>query len=229
MLQKALTEKFTLILKNYREVSGLSQTDISEMLSIGLRSYQRYESGESSPSLEVTYLLSRILKFELRELFETENFNHIIPGLKIYHPDQIETFANDSLVQQSEFLTFINSHDFQLVINKVDIREIRRSQFFNSSKFPLSLSNPRITILNSEALRLTGFNEDAVQTSLGQDNPGLMGLIWANLLDTKGCYFEQTTYPEFPNGKSKMIVKGFYKTFSQNHFVLGLLDISKSN
>jgi cytoskeletal protein RodZ len=42
MLQKALTDKFTELLKIHREASGLSQTDISEMLRIGLRSYQRY-------------------------------------------------------------------------------------------------------------------------------------------------------------------------------------------
>ena len=229
MLQKALTEKFTSILKNYRELSGLSQTDVSEMLKIGLRSYQRYESGESSPSLEVTYLLSRILNFDLRELFETENFKHIIPGLKIYRPDQADEFIYDPFVKESEFLHFVNSKDFQSVLSKGDIREIKRFQFFNSSKFPISLSNPRTTILNPEALRLTGFNEDTVQTSLGQDDPGLMGLVWANLLDTKGCYFEQTTHPHFPNGKSKMIVKGCYIKAPQNHFVFGLLDIRKSN
>jgi len=31
MLQKALTDKFTELLKIHREASGLSQTDISEM------------------------------------------------------------------------------------------------------------------------------------------------------------------------------------------------------
>ncbi len=229
MLQKALSEKFTSILKNYRELSGLSQTDISEMLKIGLRSYQRYESGESSPSLEVTYLLSRILNFELGELFQTENFKHIVQSLKIYQPDQVDQFVNDPVVKESDFLHFISSKDFQSVLSKGDIKEITKFQFFNSSKFPISLSNPRTTILNPEALRLTGFKEDTVQTSLGQDDPGLMGLIWANLLDTKGCYFEQTTHPNFPNGKSQMIFKGSYIKAPQNHFVIGLLNITKSN
>jgi transcriptional regulator with XRE-family HTH domain len=227
MLQKALTDKFTELLKIHREASGLSQTDISEMLRIGLRSYQRYESGESSPSIEVTYLLSRILKFELKELFEIKNPQHIIPGLKIYSPEESDQFKKNDLIEKSKFIDFISSKEFQTILKKGDIKEIKKLDFYNSSDFPLTLSNPKNTILNSKARLLTGFQDEIVQTTLGQDHPNLMGLIWANFLDTGNCFFEQVTYPNFPNGKSKMTVKGFYTNASQNHLVFGVLDIVK--
>jgi transcriptional regulator with XRE-family HTH domain len=227
MLQKALTDKFTELLKIHREASGLSQTDISEMLRIGLRSYQRYESGESSPSIEITYLLSRILKFELKELFEIKNPQHIIPGLKIYHPNEVDQFMKKDLIEKSGFMAMTQSKEFQRILEKGDIKEIKKLHFFNSSNFSFSLSNPKNTILNTEALKITGFEDEIVPTNLGQDNPNLMGLIWANFLDTGSCFFEQVTYPNFPFGKSKMTVMGYYTNASQNHLVFGVLDFSK--
>jgi transcriptional regulator with XRE-family HTH domain len=227
MLQKALSNKITELLKIHREASGLSQTDISEMLRIGLRSYQRYESGESFPSIEVTYLLSRILKFELKELFEIKNPHHIIPGFNICNHDEIDQFKKDPQLLESGFIDFIHSKEFKAISTKGDIKEIKKNPFFNKSDFSFSFSNPRNTILNTKALKLTGLEDEVVQTTLGQDNPNLMGLIWANFLDSGSCFFEQITYPNFPNGKSKMTVKGFYTNASRNHLVLGFLDIIK--
>ncbi len=60
--------KFNECLKNTRESSGYTQKQVAELLKIAPRSYQRYESGEREPNIEMLIQLANLFKISLDEL-----------------------------------------------------------------------------------------------------------------------------------------------------------------
>lgn len=68
-MTRALISNLATTIKTRRIALGLAQIDVAEQLYISLRTFQRIESGESSPSIEVLVLLSEKLKFDLSEVF----------------------------------------------------------------------------------------------------------------------------------------------------------------
>ena len=63
----------SVLIKYYRGKSGLTQFEVAEFLKISLRTYQRIELGEASPSLETLIELSKHLKFNFSEVFKFES------------------------------------------------------------------------------------------------------------------------------------------------------------
>lgn len=57
------------LIKKYRDRSGFTQAELAAKLKISLRTLQRIELGESSPSLEVLINLARVLNFKIAEVF----------------------------------------------------------------------------------------------------------------------------------------------------------------
>lgn len=60
--------KFSQNLKEYRLLLKLTQKDISELLGINLRSYQRYEHGEMEPNIEKLEKLADLFNISLDTL-----------------------------------------------------------------------------------------------------------------------------------------------------------------
>ncbi len=60
--------KFSKNLKYYREVSGITQKTLASKLNITIRSYQRYESGEREPKLDILISIADIFCISLDDL-----------------------------------------------------------------------------------------------------------------------------------------------------------------
>lgn len=60
--------KFNECLKRQREICGYTQKQVSELLKIAPRSYQRYELGEREPNIETLTQLADLFKISLDEL-----------------------------------------------------------------------------------------------------------------------------------------------------------------
>ncbi|MBR0167753.1 MAG: helix-turn-helix transcriptional regulator [Synergistaceae bacterium] len=53
-----------------RKKQGLTQTDLAEMIGVGMNSIARYERGEVQPSVEVAVTIAKALHVDLLELLE---------------------------------------------------------------------------------------------------------------------------------------------------------------
>lgn len=64
-------------LKNKRIDEGKTQQNVSDLANISLKSYQRIEAGQNSPSVRVALRIAEALKVkslrEFRDLFSTED------------------------------------------------------------------------------------------------------------------------------------------------------------
>lgn len=56
---------FSTNLKHYREASGFTQKALSDMLGITTRAYQRYESGEREPKIDMLISIADIFHITL--------------------------------------------------------------------------------------------------------------------------------------------------------------------
>ena len=64
--------KFNEHLKHQREQYGCTQKQMSELIGIATRSYQRYESGEREPNIETLILIADFFKISLDDLVGRE-------------------------------------------------------------------------------------------------------------------------------------------------------------
>ena len=66
-------------LKNARKAKGMTQQQMADELGVGLRHYQKIESGDTNGSFEIWDALEDILGIHQRKLREISNTHH---GLK---------------------------------------------------------------------------------------------------------------------------------------------------
>lgn len=64
-------------LKEARQRAGMTQQQMADRLNIGLRHYQKIESGDTNGSFEVWDALEDILKIHQRILREIEGNHHV--------------------------------------------------------------------------------------------------------------------------------------------------------
>ena len=65
-------------LKNARKAVGITQQQMADKLNIGLRHYQKIESGTTNASFEVWDALEDILKIHQRKLREIKDSRHVL-------------------------------------------------------------------------------------------------------------------------------------------------------
>ncbi|MBQ2938852.1 MAG: helix-turn-helix transcriptional regulator [Clostridia bacterium] len=70
MQKKSFSQVFAERLRLLREAQGFSQQDMATVLNVCRSTYTRYENASSSPSLELTRQIARILQADLRYLFQ---------------------------------------------------------------------------------------------------------------------------------------------------------------
>lgn len=66
------SDKFSTLIKHYRLNKKFTQQELAEMIDVGLRTYQRLETGEADPTIEVLLKLSEVLGFKFSEIFHYE-------------------------------------------------------------------------------------------------------------------------------------------------------------
>lgn len=224
MSQKLFVDKVTVMLRHYREASGMSQSELADALKIGLRSYQRYESGDSVPSIDLVYLLSRVLNFDLRELFSPHDLKAHIPNVRFYEKENEKMFLTDSYVVESKILEIFNSNEFSKILDTGETKLIKNFDKFVNSPFPLALSTPKQTIINHTGQKQIGISHDVMSTVGPHNDARVMGLIWANCMDHKICFYDHEIKPRFPKGEMKLIVRGIFSGHHNHYMVLSVAE-----
>lgn len=225
MSEKTFVDKVTIMMRHYREAAGLSQSDVAEALKIGLRSYQRYESGETIPTIDILYLLSKVLNFEMAELIAPEDQKAKLENFKIFKPEEAQFFLNDPMVKDSRLAEIYDSPEFKKVIATGEPEHMRENALFMNSEYPLAISQPKHSFINKAAQKITGLQNDLVPTAHGHDDLRKLGLTWGIVMNKNHCFIEDLTYPDFPKGKAQMRVKGIYTRQDGNYILLSLAHI----
>lgn len=70
MQEKTFSQVFAERLRLLREAQGFSQQNMADALNVCRSTYTRYENASSSPSLELTQRIARILQADIRYLFQ---------------------------------------------------------------------------------------------------------------------------------------------------------------
>lgn len=62
-------EKFTCNLKNYRQLAGLTQDELAQLVGVRRETIIRLEAGKYNPSLKLAIDISRVVKAPIEEIF----------------------------------------------------------------------------------------------------------------------------------------------------------------
>ena len=225
MSQKLFVDKMTVLLRHYREASGKSQSELADAVKIGLRSYQRYESGESVPSIDLIYLISKELNFELKEMFSPEDMRTELPHMKIFDENNLHLFTDDSDIINCKLLEIYESPEFKNVLETGDFKSLREYAPFYQSPYKLVVSTPKQSLVNLATQKAGGFHSDVVPTMIGHDDARKLGITWAIFMDKKQAFFSDNTEPVIPKGKCKMKVKGIFTNHNRNYVTLAFSEI----
>lgn len=228
MVQRSFMDKFVIQLRYHREDKGLSQCELAEKLKIGLRSYQRYEAGESIPSIDLLFTISQALDFNLKDFFAPDEYLKHINGLKFYDGAEVKEFTSHPLIVDSELISFFESKEFQKVIDTDNIKLLRNNKFFQSSSYHINVSSPKYRILSPVLKHLTQYNTDIISaTTCFNYDIRLLGSLWSTLIDKKQAFYDIITYPVFPSGNYQMRSKYLYKSSNYHYYVVGISEPHK--
>lgn len=216
-------DKLAILIRYYREASGLSQADIADKLHVGLRSYQRYESGESSPPIDLVFNIATLLKFKLEDLFPSSDLKRELNGLKLYQEAEYHEFHRHPLIKASDLMTFYQSGEYQELIQENDLKKARSSTHFMKSDYMLAIANPKFTIINPATMDYHGLITDIIPTTSMHDDRRLLADVWTSLIDRGDSYFDAVLSPYRSNSKkSTMYGKFVFSKNRSNYHILGV-------
>ncbi len=227
MSQKLIVGKVCEVLKKSREEKGLSQSELADILQIGLRSYQRYESGESVPAVDVVFFLSKVLKFDPRDLFDLSSSKIQLPELKIYSPEEADEFLNHKLVRDSKLMDLYKSKELESVFKSGDLTQIRNVPSFRDSQCGIAFSTIKYSILNPALVSVLNFTTDKIPTAAGHMDQMRMSFVWAAVIDNEYCLFKDQSEVDFPSGKFLVNVRGLYMTYKKQNIIISAVEALK--
>ena len=227
MPQYKFLDKMIIQLRHYREANQLSQTQMAEILKIGARSYQRYENGESVPSVDFIYMASKVLKFKVSDLFSPEEVALQIDGFRICKPEEKLSFEADPLVQGSGLVAFTDSFAGKQVTKTGDLTLLKKMPEFMDCPYPLTVSNPKATFLNKAAQAKSGFIfSHLVATQTGSEDIKSLGIVWATLIEKGNTYFTYLKHAQMPNGRMRLDGRHIFRADHRSYVVFGVIDIT---
>jgi transcriptional regulator with XRE-family HTH domain len=227
MPQTLITEKVSAVLKKCRENKGLSQSELADILQVGLRTYQRYESGESTPTIDVVFHLSKVLKFELKDLFDEDSSKTNLPQLKVYSPEEADEFLNHRLVRDSKLMELYKSKELASVLKSGDCTQVRDVPLFRDNQYGVALSTVKTTVLNPALVSVLNFTTDTNPTASGHMDKMRMSYLWAEIIDNDYCFFKDLADVSFPSGNFIGDVLGIYISNKKQNIILSAMDIHK--
>lgn len=193
--------QFSVQLRHHREACKLSQQELAERIKIGYRTYQRFESGETTPSLDVIIQLAKELDFKLHEIFLPDNRIAEVLKLKVYTEDIEHEFLNDPQVSGSRLLE----------LSKIDITNgfdsITQNQLFKNSSYFLSLATFRNVNLNNALRDKLGFRSNVISTPAATEYVREQGILWAYMMATKNKYLIEKRTFKYPAGVWSLTLK----------------------
>ena len=225
-MQKFL-DSIVIQLRHYREANHFSQSDLATKLNCGLRSYQRYESGESIPPIDFLYQASKVMGFSLSNLMAPSEKLKDDPNFQPYESEQI--FLRLPLIQASQLLSLANSEVMAEVMRSGELAQLKTFIAFMKAPYCLGLSTPKQTIFNDAFLEKTGLGQHIVHGHTGYENLGQLGSIWGTLLEKHYQYFIESNPIGFPRGRFLKTTHGIFKNVGRKYYVLAVMDLEKIN
>lgn len=216
---KAYIAAFAVQLRHHREASGLSQHDVAERLKIGHRTYQRIETGESSPSLDLIFQLAKVLNFNLDEIFAPDKKILEFDNLKIFTKDNEKEFINDPAIQNSRILE----------LTKLDISKgegvIINHPLFKDSEYYMGVTNFRNVIMNPALQKRLGFKQNIMVTAAATQQVREQGVLWAYLIKTQTKYVIENRINPFPIGLTNVVLKRCFIYQNDQYLIVSLAEI----
>lgn len=226
MSNEKFIDKFIIQLRHYREANQLSQTQMAELLKIGSRSYQRYENGESVPSIDFVYMTSKILHFKVSEIFSPEEIAAKMEGFRIYGQEEKKIFEELPLVKRSALIPWVYSDEASMIMKSGELSDLKKQKAFIESQYALSFSTPKATYLNRVAQEKCGFLIPHVATQAGHEDIKRTGIIWAALIERGECYFDHETCAVLPIGRTRIAGNFVFRNYERSYYIFGVFDLA---
>lgn len=139
-LQRSL-DRILLKIRQCREAAKLSQSEVAEKLSIGLRTYQRIENGEVSCDISFLYRFSEVLNINFIDLVTPYP-----PAKKM-----ITLYKSEIEIKSFEALPFIQKTNFNSWVKRFekDLLKLGETEKFINEKLPMSLWTHSKKIVNN--------------------------------------------------------------------------------
>lgn len=222
-MSKLIIDPLAIQIKHLRESLNLSQVDVAEQIGVGLRTYQRIESSETIPTIDIVFKLADIFHVRLDEIFYPEEKISLDKNIFTFKGEEESKFLNYQDVLDSKILEIKEHNIFADILSgREKIEKLMNVSSFYNSPYCLSISNPRHTLLNLSTQNTIASNQIIIPTTLGHQCKKKLGSIWASLIRTQIKYFEMQTLPTYGDRGMIKRSKNIFVTGEKDYFVLTL-------
>lgn len=205
-------------IRHYRESRNLSQQEMAAALGVGHRTYQRIESGESIPTIDVLYKISVFLNLPIEHIVNPASHLSKDDAFKPYA--DLNEFLKSEGVRESKIVELSNHPSLLKSFEENNIDSLISIDEFYLSKYPFSVSDPKWTILNMAAQKKVKSKSYKVPTSTGHDSQERLGKIWALLVKGNFNYFRDRHRPTLGSGELVLNSECIFIKSKSNYFVL---------
>lgn len=224
-MQKAFLDQIIIQIKHFREEAGLTQADMAEKLKIGLRSYQRYESCESIPSLNFIHEASQILKFEVKDLFTPLEAIQKVGEITFFPKELKDEFTQAAGPFTSILFDLRDSANFKAAVSTNNLEALRAEPLFQDPSILLAVSTPKITLVNQLAQKELGMACDFVPTTSLHSSPKNVGILWGALLQTLPEFFIMKMVINAPAGTKHIKSHCIFLSEKGHYFILRFIKL----
>lgn len=216
---KSLLALFSVQLRHHREACDLSQQELAEKIKIGYRTYQRYETGESTPSLDIIFQLSKVLDFKLDEMFSPDKTIDRNLEVKFFNINNEQEFLNDKFVSGSQILKLISKD-----ITK-GIESIVLDPLFAESSYYMGVTTFRNITLNNAVRDKLGFKSNVISTSAATEFVREQGILWSYMILNNMKYAIEKRSFVYPAGPVTMFLKRILIEQNNQYAILNVVEI----
>lgn len=115
-MSKLIIDPLAIQIKHLRESLNLSQAEIAEKVGIGLRTYQRIESSETIPTIDIVFNLAAIFNVRLDEIFYPEEKISLDKNIFTFQGEEENKFLNYQDVIDSRILEIQDHEIFKTIL-----------------------------------------------------------------------------------------------------------------
>lgn len=221
-----MTKKFRINLKHLRNANGFSQINVAEELKISTRGYQRIESGDSQPTLDLILKLAHILRVDFSDLFSYSSKDDSFV--------EIPTESVGDLLHGQEFLNLLNHFD-KVYFNKKNalkksiLDTIAEDKRFILSDLPLYISDLVNVITNQPSAKILT-RKPGIKMNAGvkwKEQKASISII-NRIYGREEIFFKSTHIYQVGQRNLEVVFCNFYKSFSNGeNFLIGIILDSK--
>lgn len=217
-MSNSFVHSIVIQIRLYREGRNISQASMADALNLGHRTYQRIESGETVPSIEVLYRISVLLNLPI-EHFVNPGSN-LSPQDSFHIFDTLSDFLSNDEDKSSKIIELSNDPQLKEAFLKDDLESTRDVHEFYYADYPLYISDPKWTILNLAAQKFLNASGPRVPTVSGDENNERIGTLWGILVHGEIQYFKVCHAPTLLNGGPAIESHGIFINSPNNYFVI---------